>query len=95
MQITVGKVLSVLIAVAWATACIIDLGVTQLLWCLIALLLPLALIWFPDEIGSFTGYRAGHSQVDAKTPPILLSVMGWFFLIGLPVVLYFISRGSR
>ncbi len=90
MQIAVGKILSVLIAVAYAAFAIIDGGATGLK-CSIALLFPLALIWFPDEIGSATGYFAGHMmRVDAETPPILISIMGWFFLVGLPVVLYFL-----
>ncbi len=88
MQITVGRILSLLIAGVFAIFAIIDGGFAGLKGC-IALLLPLALIWFPDEIGSATSYFAGHMmRVDAETPPILISVLGWFFLIGLPAILY-------
>jgi hypothetical protein len=53
--------------------------------------LPLAFIWFPDEIGSVTGYfRTGY--VNVQTPGIMISIMGWFFLVGLPVLAYLIFK---
>ena len=92
MQITIGKIASFVIAVGYAVLAITTGGVTGLKCCL-ALLFPLALIWFPDEIGSATGYFAGHSlRVDVETPPLLISIMGWFFLVVLPVLLYFVWR---
>jgi len=92
MQVTIGKIMSLLIGVGYATFAIMDGGVEGLK-CSAALLFPLALIWFPDEIGSATGYFAGNFlRVDAETPPILISIMGWFFLVGLPVFLYFLWR---
>lgn len=56
-----------------------------------ASLLPLALIWFPEVIGSATG-AVGHGHVDHETPPVLIVLAGWFLLVGLPAVLYFIRR---
>jgi hypothetical protein len=51
----------------------------------------LALIWFPEEIGSLTGYfRSGY--VNVQTPAIIVSFGGWLFLVGLPVLLYFATR---
>jgi hypothetical protein len=91
MEITFTKILSLVIAAGYVLAAIayagwgaIQLGV--------ALLLPLALIWFPEEIGSFTGYVGRGGMIDQETPPILVSVMGWFFLIGLPLILAYIWR---
>lgn len=55
------------------------------------LLLPLALIWFPDELGETTGYVWRGSQVNVPSPPILVSVMGWVLLVGLPLVIYLFS----
>jgi hypothetical protein len=54
-------------------------------------LLPLALIWFPDEIGSYTGSVGRGGYVDTETPPALISFMGWFLLVGFPVVIYFLG----
>jgi hypothetical protein len=91
MQITLGRILSLIIAIGYAVVAITNGGIDGVK-CSLALLLPLALIWFPDEIGDATGYFAGNMlQVDVPTPPILISIMGWFFLIGLPVLLYFLN----
>ena len=59
--------------------------------CLI-LLIPLALIWFPEEIGSFTGYVGRGGNVDAEIPPIMVTVMGWVFLVGMPALVYYVTR---
>jgi hypothetical protein len=52
------------------------------------LLIPLALIWFPDKIGRAANYRINRQTVDRPSPPILISLMGWFFLVVLPVVFF-------
>ena len=55
------------------------------------LLLPLALIWFPEEIGELTGYfRSGY--VNVQTPAVMVSFLGWLFLGGLPVLLSILTR---
>jgi hypothetical protein len=93
-QITIGRILSLLIAIGYATCMIIGAhGFTEDVFkgCMV-LLFPLALIWFPEQIGDATGYFAGHMmRVDAPTPPVLISIMGWLFLVGLPVLFYFIT----
>ena len=88
-----SKIAAVLIAIAYLVITIIDehgfnRGVMGLAT---VLLVPLALIWFPDEIGSATG-SVGHGHVDAETPPALVSFMGWFLLVGFPVILYFLTN---
>ncbi|HEY3932470.1 MAG TPA: hypothetical protein VGM58_08885 [Verrucomicrobiae bacterium] len=93
MQITIGKILGLLIAIGYAICAAIGAGgfTEEVFKCCMALLLPLALIWFPDEIGSFTGYfKSGY--VNVETPAIMISFMGWFFLVGLPVLFYFLNR---
>ena len=56
------------------------------------LLAPLALIWFPDEIGSLTGYfQSGY--VNVQTPGPIISFIGWFLLVAPGVVcLCFVLR---
>jgi hypothetical protein len=56
-----------------------------------ALLIPLALIWFSVPIGSMSGY-VGHGRITVETPPALIACMGWFLLIGLPVLIGLLSR---
>jgi hypothetical protein len=85
----VSKIGAVLIAITYLVIMIIDEhGVTKGVVGLGEILLvPLALIWFPDAIGSFTGSVGRGGQIDAESPPALVSFMGWVFLVG-PVLLY-------
>ena len=91
MQVTIGKIASLVIGVGYTAFAIANGGVEGPK-CSTAVLIPLALIWFPDEIGSATGYFAGHWFVDAETPPKLITFMGWLFLVGFPVLFYFLWR---
>lgn len=90
MQITRGKILSLVIAAAYVVAVIPTAGWGAIQVC-VMVALPLALIWFPEECGSFTGYVRG-GFIDQQSPAILVSMMGWFFLVGLPVLFWFIWR---
>jgi hypothetical protein len=86
MQLTVGKILSLLIALAYATAAIHWGGAAYWKWSA-GLLLPLSFIWFPEEIGNLTGFF-DTGYVNVKTPGVFISLIGWFFLVGVPVLLY-------
>jgi hypothetical protein len=94
MPITFGRVLALLIAIAYVLVAIARGGLTTGVEIGLFLLLPLALIWFPDEIGSYKGvgrlYRYG--RIDQESPPISVSVMGWLLLVGLPLLLAYIWR---
>ena len=92
MRITRGKLLSLALVLGFAIYAVID-GSTAVLKCCVLLLFPLPLIWFPEAIGNETGYFGGiRWRVDTKTAPILISAMGWAFLVGIPVVCYLASR---
>jgi hypothetical protein len=91
MGITKGRVASLLVGLGYMVWAIVDSGATGGMTCLVALALPLALIWFPDEAGSLTGYVRG-GYINKESPPIIVSFMGWFFLVGMPVILYLIWR---
>jgi len=49
-------------------------------------LVPLGLIWFPEELGSFTGYVSRGGYIDTETPPILVSAIGWLILLAIPTI---------
>ena len=53
---------------------------------LMVLLWPLSFIWFPEYWGNFTGSIRGPI-IDQKSPPVLVSLMGWFFLVVFPFIL--------
>jgi hypothetical protein len=80
---TPAKWLAVAVAAAMAIwsrspACVFLLG-------------PLSLVWFPETWGNYTGYFQGR-YIDQKTPPVLISIMGWLMLIGIPSMWFWVSR---
>ena len=90
MQITAGKILSMVVAIGYGVVLCLHEGVGGLKYSA-PLLLPWAFIWFPEEIGSVTGYfRSGY--VNTQTPGIVITITGWFFLVGLPLILYLILK---
>ena len=90
MGITLGKILSLGIAISYAILAMHWGGVGYWKWCL-GLLLPLALIWFPEEIGNLTGYyKTGY--VNVQTPGVIVSLLGWCLLVGVPVLAYLLRQ---
>jgi hypothetical protein len=55
------------------------------------LLFGLPLIWFPEPIGSMTGYM-GHGRVRIETPPFLVAFAGWMFLLVIPGLVAILSK---
>jgi hypothetical protein len=89
MEITVGKIVGLVIALGYAAFAIWHSGVAGLKWSA-ALLLPLCLIWFSEEIGGLTGYyKTGY--VNTQTPPVIISALGWLLLVGVPLLLLIIK----
>jgi hypothetical protein len=72
----IARALSLAIAICYTVAAIIGGGIFGL-FVMIFLLLPLGLIWFPDAWGNVTGVVRG-SRITQESPPILVSLMGWF-----------------
>lgn len=91
MRVTLPKIAALVAALAYVAICLAgvveSMTTRQELAYLLVLLFPLALIWFPEAIGSATGF-IGHGFVDHDTPPWLVSAAGWFLLIGLPLLLW-------
>jgi hypothetical protein len=89
MQVTISKLAALAIAVveviagfvlekSWAFALTVAVGT----------LLPLALVWFPEFLGGLTGWGT-RVPVDQPSPPKLVALIGWLFLLGMPVLLFF------
>ena len=87
---TIGKILALLIALAYAMLAIHHQGWTGLEYSA-SLLLPLALIWFPEEIGDLTGFFP-TGYVNVQTPGIIITLIGWFILVGIPVIFYLLHK---
>jgi hypothetical protein len=91
MQITISKLAALLLALgytiaAWLSADGWPFAVTVA----VGTLLPLALIWFPEEIDDWIRLwrRGGRGGLQMRPSPAwLLATMGWVFLLALPLFL--------
>jgi hypothetical protein len=107
MAITFSKLLALLIALGYLVAALITKPGhwDGLILLALVLAVPLGLIWFP-EIGTrwppgkktVLGYYKdsvvgpfGVKPAMRDSPPKLVALMGWFFLIGLPALLFWLS----
>jgi hypothetical protein len=88
----ISRAASLIVAVGYMIAAVVATGGRDggILILGMIVLLPLMLIWFPDVFGSYIG-PAGRGFVDQETPPVLIVIAGWVFLVG-PVILYVIAR---
>jgi hypothetical protein len=92
-QVTRSKILALVIALGYLAAAVAMFG-----WdtkgaaviCL-CLSLPLAFIWFPDEIEAFTAMVAKrpYGRITSETPATMVTIVGWLLLLGyLPLLAY-------
>jgi hypothetical protein len=88
----VSRGLGVLVAVAYL--CLASIGyLTPNLAgpILVGMVLGLLLIWFPETIGGALAYF-GPGRTAPETPPFLVALAGWLFLLGVPVVVVLLSK---
>jgi len=96
MQILFSKMVAVAIASTYVVAAFaLEKSLPFALTVAIGMLLPLSLIWFPEFLGGLTGWGTGGVPVDQPSPPKLVVVMGWLFLLGLPVVILFFADNHQ
>ena len=76
----IGKVLSLLLAAAYLIAAFTSATPETGLRVLLFLLLPMACIWFSEELGEFTGNWGGQ-HIDQKSPGCVLTFVGWVMLL--------------
>ena len=94
MQVTVGRLVSLAIAAAYVIAGFaLEKSWTFALTVTAGMLLPLALIWFPESLGDLTGWGT-RAPIDRPSPPRFVAAAGWLFLLGLPVLLLLLAGNS-
>jgi hypothetical protein len=86
MQITRSKIAALVIALGYLAIVIAASGWDIEGVGIICLLLPLpmAFIWFPDEIAGFlnTFGKGGYTRFNSETPAFMFTLVGWLFLVG-------------
>ena len=102
MAITVSKLIALLISIGYFILALVveKPTLSQAIVIVPVLLFPVALIWFPDMGSSW--YRkktilgnydepVGRMGTLRDSPPGLVAMMGWFFLLGMPVIFYLLG----
>jgi hypothetical protein len=89
VEFTPSKIIATFIACCYLALMIITAnGITKdVAMGTMGLLFSLTLIWFPEKIGDYTGMWNLH-HINHNTPAFLVSAVGWFFLVGAPIVVY-------
>ncbi|MGD0897322.1 MAG: hypothetical protein ABR915_05760 [Thermoguttaceae bacterium] len=80
MACLVNRALSAAVAVVYLVLAYWIGGPALVVRWAIYLLLPMACIWFSEEMGSFTGVMYGRS-VDSESPGCLVAFFGWVLLL--------------
>ena len=87
MRRIVSKIVALVIAITYIVlALTIEKTVSFAATVAAGTILPLALIWFPDFFGGLTGWGT-RAPIDRPSPPVFVSFMGWFLLVGLPFLI--------
>lgn len=92
MASLISRCLSVVVGIAYLMAAVFSGPPEGVVLVGLYLVLPLACIWFGEEIGAFKGVMRGH-LVTSASPGCLVAAGGWLLLL-LPVVLGFFWRFS-
>ena len=79
-----SRAISGLIAIVYLLAAYLGGGGKGLLQMTGFLVLPMACIWYSDEMGSFTG-NTGRGLITSTTPGCLVAAGGWL-LLSMPVI---------
>ena len=76
------------IVIVYLIAAFIYGGWELLLIAAIVLIMPVAMIWFGDEIGDYIGgfHRIGKPYITKRSPGSLVSLFGWALLLA-PIVI--------
>jgi len=80
----ISRILSGIVAIIYLAIAYGGGGGAGVIKCAMFLILPLACIWFSEEMGSFTGVM-GRSYIDTQSPGCLVAFGGWLVLM-LPVI---------
>ena len=86
-----GRKLSIVLAVVYLFFMFFVGGIESALKFSAFLLIALACIWFPNELGAWTGVMP---LITRKTPGVFIRMMGWVLLL-LPILIGLVSGLSE
>jgi len=87
-----ARKISLGIAIVYLILALIFGGWQLFLIAIVALIWPVVMIWFGEEIGDYLGgfHRIGRPYITKKSPGSLVSLFGWVFLLA-PAILILIK----
>ncbi len=88
MAVTLSKIAALVLAATYVIAAGIAEGLSFAATVAVGVLLPLACIWFPEPMGSWTGVWRWYSPL-SPSPAWMVATMGWVLLVGIPLVRLF------
>jgi len=84
-----GRALSLLIGLGYLAAVAVAAGPAAVLPYAGPLVFVLALIWYGDEMGSYTGFLPPHRPITQRSPGSVVRLLGWCFLLTPAVIAFF------
>ena len=90
MLTLINRGLSLIIAVLYLVLGLAEDGAEGIVIMFLYLLLPMACIWFGEEMGSYVGVMRGH-LITSESPGCLVAAGGWLLLL-LPFVAYVVGQ---
>jgi hypothetical protein len=86
MNISIGRIVALLLAVGYVVAAgFSGEGWQFVVTVVLGVLIPLALIWFPEEIDGFFRLGGNPKLSPSASPGWLVAAMGWVLLVGIPL----------
>lgn len=89
------KAISLTISIVYLIISFISGGSELLIKMLLFLLLPLACIWFGEEMGNYTGPAFGfRPHITKESPGCFIKLLGWVLLL-LPMAIFVLNYFSK
>lgn len=86
-MVFISRVLSVILSMVYVFLAARRSG-QMLIYLLMFLVLPLAAVWFPTQLGAATGMIDPFTVVTRPSPPAIVLLLGWMVLL-MPIWLPF------
>lgn len=83
---TIGRIAATGVAAFAISYLYLSVGEKTAFQCLIYYVLPLALVWFPEEMGGYTGMSDRLMYIDQSSPAGCIYIVGWF-MVFLPYIM--------
>jgi hypothetical protein len=81
-----NRVISAAVALIFLVVAFTHGGAALALKLAIFLIIPLACIWFPDELGGYIGPAWG-GPIMTSTPAVIVCIVGWI-LLSMPLLIW-------